>query len=146
MRKNFLICGLGILIAGTAFALSSDQNVPLTFVADNATCQRQTEETVCTYLGQVHFDQGSSHLSAPKVTVLQKNDKINKVIAEGEGSRYITQLDDGNKTVDASAKQITLYPDDNLMVLSGNAQILEDKNKFTGSYLEYFYGKNTLTK
>lgn len=122
-----------------AFALSSDQKAPVELSADSAHCQQKDAETICEYLGNVVFAQGTGVLKAPKVTVYKKSDKIYKIEASGNLAHYQTELDENHKLVQASGKIITLYPDKNLMVLNGDGEITEDQNKFTGPYLEYIF-------
>jgi lipopolysaccharide transport protein LptA len=140
-KINALQFFLLFFLISPVFALKSDQNQPLNINADSAFCQRKDETNFCVYSGKVIFAQGTSLLKAPKVTVYKKYDKINKVEALGLDSlaHYQVELDESHKLVVAKAKIITLYPDKNLMVLSGDGEIVEDNNKFNGPYLEYVF-------
>lgn len=128
------------LMVISPLAYAADQPNTLQFNSDSASCQQTNDDMQCIYLGHVVLVQGNSILQAPKVTVYKKYDKIYKIEATGEHTHYQTVSED-HKKIDAVANTITLYPDKNLMVLSGNGTIKEDQNSFAGPYLEYVFKK-----
>jgi lipopolysaccharide export system protein LptA len=150
-KNSFVLIALFLVVSffwQKTFALESDRDAPLQLQADQAFCQQK--ENVCVYTGNVIFDQGSSHLAAPKLVIYQDgNAGINKIVATGTPASYHTITESKSKTtaptpIDAIANTIEFYPLKSLVILLGNAKITQEKNTFQGEHIEYDMNKQTI--
>ena len=145
---SFLIFNLFFLFLSTipssAYALPTPQNLAV-YTADQAECN-QTEH-ICTYLGNVNFDQGETHLDAPKVLVYRdESNTIQKIVAIGTPARYRSIKENTEKDpINAKANTIELYPVKNLVFLIGAAEIDEKQNKFTSEHIIYDTKQHTIS-
>jgi lipopolysaccharide export system protein LptA len=137
IKINVLIVMMGLFLSSMVFALASDNQQPLQLSSDAAACHREGVDSVCIYTGKVVFDQGSTHLRAPEITIYKVGAQIEKLIARGKRASYSTILDQNHKAVDALADEITFYVHKDVLVLNGDGEVTEDGNKFSGPYVEY---------
>jgi lipopolysaccharide transport protein LptA len=161
--KKWLI--LLCLAAQTIFAASifpqqsqdqtqSKGQEPTSFNADSAECTQEGNINVCTYIGHANFQQANDSIKAPKIIIYKKEDNaITQITADGNGdlARYhqdpppgTPSKDREDKTVNASADVIKLYPDKNLVTLTGHAFIKKGKNQIQGAHIEYNTKANTI--
>lgn len=109
---------------------------PTMYKANQAKCQEK--DNLCIYTGDAKFNQGTSLLEAPNISIYR--DKINtiqKIIATGMPAHYQTINDQTKKPLNATAQKIEIFPLQNLMTLTGTAEIDEEQNKFTSDYIKY---------
>lgn len=98
-------------------ALSADEKTQTKLSSNSAVCKRQNNENICTYSGNAKFYQGATSLQAEQISIYRNySGNISKIVAAGEHSRYTTVVGDGQKSVNADANLITIYPDKKLMV------------------------------
>jgi len=116
-----------------------DYTPPAIYSAEQAECLQK--EHVCTYLGNVKYDQAANHLEAPKVIVYSNDSnaeqKIKKIVAIGKPAYYHTLQEPQKTPVDARAQTIELYPSENLVTLTGAAEVINEQGKFTSEYIKY---------
>ena len=121
-----------------AYALDSDQQQQLLISANTADLNSQSGIGV--YTGNVIIDQGTTHIRGDKVTSYSENNKIVKVIVEGnkqQQARYETSLDPNKPPLIATANTIQFFPPKNYAILLGNAYVQQGENSIAGEHLEY---------
>lgn len=127
---------LTLLLSSSAFALEEDKNEPLHINADRVYLNRQTG--VNTYEGRVKLIQGSSELTAATILVnLDTHNQLKKITAKGSPARYRTLFDKTKPEVIATANVMEYYPKESTLLLIDHAKIIEGKNSFEGSQIEY---------
>lgn len=125
-------------IIPAAYALDSDQQQQLLISANTADLNSQNGVGV--YTGNVTIDQGSMHIRGDKVTSYSENNKIIKVIIEGntqQQARYETSLDANKPPLIATANIIQFFPPKNYAILLGKAYVQQGENSIAGEHLEY---------
>ncbi len=131
------------LLPPTTAALTSDAEQQAYFKADNVSFNYHTGATV--YTGNVVMDQGSTHLTADKVTVHKdRHGNTDKTIAEGNLAHYTTLPDQQKKPIYASGNVIEYYPQKKLAVITGNAEVIQGRNNFHGPRIVYDMVKQTV--
>lgn len=136
-KTKIILIAIIFIITDVSLALSGDEKQPMRLVSDSAICKRQNNENICTYLGNAKLNQGTTSLQAHQIVVHKKaGNKINKIVALGRHSYYRTVLDNKQKVI-ADADRITIYLDENVMVLEGNGQAIVGKDKYSGPYIKY---------
>lgn len=127
-----------VLMASSALALPTDETQKLNIVADSTVINYKTGANV--YEGQVKIDQGSTHVTADKVTT-QNNaqHKLEEAIAYGTNkpARYWTIPKEGDVEFNAFAKIIHYYPIKATVVLEGDVVVTQGNNSFHGPYIIY---------
>jgi len=116
---------------------------PAMYKANQAKCQEKNN--LCIYTGDVKFNQGTSAMDAPNILVYRDNSNIiQKILATGTPAHYQTINDQTKKPLNATAQKIEIFPLQNLMTLTGTAEIDEEQNKFTSDYIKYDIKKQTI--
>lgn len=133
-----------LLLPLFSWGLSSDEKEPAHFEADDVSMNHKTGITVFT--GHVKVDQGSTHLTADKLTVYKDQEgKVTKIVAAGQLAHYATLPDKQKMPMDAFAKTIEYYPKEKKAVLLGQGMITQGSNTFKGEHIIYNLAQQTVT-
>ena len=139
-RTHRLRCRLlaALLLASVtpAHALSTDSEQPISIVADAAEHDDATRITV--YRGNVVIDQGSLHITGDTVTVnFDALDQVTKITSVGTPAHF-RQLPDGDTNHrKAWAKQMEYFPEQDLIMLFGDARYEKDGSRVEADRLVY---------
>ena len=133
-RINSLACALGLLISGSAWALSTDRNQPLQIDADQADIDQQSG--VSTYRGNVRLARGSMLLVADEVVVKQEGGIVHLVTASGSPANY-RQRSDKQQDIRASALRMEYHLDNGQLLLINRAELHQDANAFASERIVY---------
>ena len=139
-RMRRLRCRLlaALLLAGAApaHALSTDSDQPISIVADAAEHDDATRITI--YRGDVVIDQGSLHITGDTVTVnFDAHDKVTKITSVGTLAHF-RQLPDGDTSHrKAWAKRMEYFPEQDLIMLFGEARYEKDGSRVEANRLVY---------
>lgn len=107
---------------------------PTLYKSDQAECKQKNNS--CTYKGAAEFQKEKSALTGPEISIYRDNaGDIQKIVALGLPAYYNTVVN--KKPLNAKANQIEIFPKDNLMVLTGKAEVLQEQNKFNSDYIKY---------
>jgi lipopolysaccharide export system protein LptA len=113
-------------------SLSADNDIDIeakSFYANEAKGYSQ-------FSGDVRVTQGEQWVESSELFVyFDKNQKPTKLEAKGDAKAYVI-TDDGRK-LDGSAKSITLFPNNKILELNGNALVTErgSKNQVSGDMI-----------
>jgi lipopolysaccharide export system protein LptA len=133
-RISALAGVLGLLLSGTAGALSSDRQQPLQIDADKADIDQQ--HGVSTYRGNVHLTRGSMQLFADEVVVKHDGGTIHLVTATGSPASY-QQLSDKQQMIRARAQRMEYNIDTGQLLLLKGAELHQDTNVFASERIVY---------
>ena len=127
-----------VLLAGgaVAHALSTDSDKPISIVADRAEHDDATRITI--YRGAVVIDQGSLHITGDTVTInFDSHDEVTKITTVGEPAHF-RQLPDGDTSHrKAWARRMEYFPEQDLIMLSGEALYEKDGSRVQADRLVY---------
>ncbi|WP_019217309.1 lipopolysaccharide transport periplasmic protein LptA [Legionella tunisiensis] len=138
LLKCFVLLIL-ILASNLSLAMPDDREKLVELSADSADLNQQTHRGE--YVGEVQFDQGTTHLRAAKA--ITEGDKYNKLIfavAEGNDkgqAHYWTQTAIDKPLLHAYADIIRYYPNRHLIELIGNARVSQGDNSFAAPKISY---------
>lgn len=143
MPKPRLIKGLTLLIllttASYSFALAEDQQKNVELSADKAEINQHSH--LGEYVGNVEFDQGTTHLRAAEaITEGNQTNKLVVAIAKGDGNEqahYWTQTALDKPLLHAYANTIRYYPKRHLIELIGNARVTQGDNSFSAPKISF---------
>lgn len=127
-----------------SWALKGDSTLPAHFDADHVSHNMKTNVT--TFTGQVKMQQGSTNLTADKVTAYKdKSGQVNKIIAIGNPAHYSTLPDAQKQVMDAYGDTIVYLPLERKADITGNAKVTQPPNSYSGAHLVYDMEKQLTT-
>ena len=122
---------LWLLPAASVLALSTDKDQPIMVEADSMEVDDRKGLTI--YQGNVVLDQGSIHMTADKVTIVQKTGKADQVIAVGNPVKFKQRPDGKDEDIKGSSKRLEYETDSELIYMIGNAELFTDSGSSTKS-------------
>ncbi len=135
-----ILCLLSLLLAeNTCFALPDDRTQTMELRANSADLNHESH--LGTYLGDVQFDQGTTHIRAAKaITLGNLKNQIVKAVIKGDQKTQahywaITAID--KPPMHAYANIINYYPERHLIELIGSARVEQGDNSFSASKISY---------
>jgi lipopolysaccharide export system protein LptA len=141
---KFISLILIFLFPCVVVALEADKNEPLSIQAERVFLNHHTGMN--TYEGHVRLLQGTSELTADKISVrFDTANRLDKIVAEGAPARYRTLFEKEKPEITAVANAMEYYPKEGTLILVDNAKIVEGKNIFEGSRIEYNIQKKIVT-
>ena len=130
-----LLLGLN---SNIAFALNTDKDQILQIIADSVELKHHTG--VAIYRHHVHVSQGTTHLTADKLTTTYDDqNQLESATAIGNKTRatYRTQTDIKKPELIAQADTIKYLPKQKLVQLIGNAQASQGTDTFIAPQINY---------
>ena len=138
IRRTGCRLAAAVLLASVApaHALSTDSEQPISILADQAEHNDATRITI--YRGNVVIDQGSLHITGDTVTInFDARDEVTKITAAGAPAHF-RQLPDGDTNHrKAWAKQMEYFPEQDLIMLFGDALYEKDGSRVQADRLVY---------
>ncbi len=139
IRLTFIL----LLIPALNFALTSNNNKPVSIKADHAVFYHQIGKGIFT--GHVIMQQGSTIIHANKMILLiDKNKHLQQAIAYGTPAKFVTINDPKQPQIVATANNMTYSKLKNLITLQGNAIVTQGENRFSADHLSYDLNKKIL--
>jgi lipopolysaccharide export system protein LptA len=146
LLSKLLIILLSTLLSflTSAHALSNDRYEKMYITADASTYNYKTGTN--SFVGHVNVTQGTSHVTADRLTTKNNNHKIQEAIAYGtqELAHYWTQPKNGEEPMHAHAKIIKFYPLQDNVILESDAIVTQGKNSFQGQLIFYNIKNQTI--
>ena len=134
-RPTLLAILLLSCCAPQAMALTSDKNQPIDIVADSVDIDEA--HGTSTYSGHVEINQGSIRLQADQVVVEHHPGQPRKINATGAPAKF-RQLPDGSKEyITGTARQLLYQLDSEELILNGDAQLNQGKDRFHSDRIVY---------
>jgi lipopolysaccharide export system protein LptA len=128
-----------ISCANLSYALQEDNQEPLELHANTADISQKSH--VGTYVGEVEFDQGTTHIRAKKA-ITKTNDKnqLTEAIIMGDSqnqAHYWALISKDKQELHAYADTIYYFPNTHTIKLEGNAKIEQGNNSFSAPVITY---------
>ena len=128
--------GVGLLLTTKqALALPQDSEQPIHIHSDSA--ELDQNKNLAIYRGSVRMEQGTLVVTADTMTIELENKLVVRITAEGDRAHYQQQFKADQSMVNADAKTIVYYTQEDRVELTGNAYLTQDKNEFTGELINY---------
>lgn len=141
---NKLLLAL-LLLGGShpaAHALKTDVEQPVQIEADSAVFDKQAG--TASYEGNVRIQQGSLLITAARIDIIAPNNEITSIAATGTPVVLQQQMDNG-KQVQGKANHIRYLVKEKRLILDGDAELTQDRDRFTSSHIEYLPATGQLT-
>ena len=130
-----LLAVAGMLAAPPVMAREGDRRQPATIEADRAEIDRASGESV--YFGNVVFEQGTLHLTGDRLSIATNEGVVERAEAQGEPARIRQETDEG-QMVRARGRTIDYDAGEGLIVLTGNAELQRDGERFAAGKIRYW--------
>jgi lipopolysaccharide export system protein LptA len=121
-----------------AWALESDRKQPMTLEADSLSINESTG--VSLYEGNVTIVQGSMKLWADRIWVHRKDGKTEKIISEGEPTKFRQLPEVDGVEVRGQAWRMEIHVDRDEMLLIDDALLEQGGNSFRNDRIVYNRG------
>lgn len=135
MRRSIPILIAALLAADLADARRGDRDQPMDLRAD-----RQSgglgDDDATVFIGNVEIDQGSLSIRAERATVERRAGDIARIVLEGSPVRMDQRTDRG-EPVNATAARIVYTPTDEIILLSGGAQVMQPRGTLSAETIRY---------
>lgn len=132
-------------LACNGWALPQDRKEKLHITADSTVYNYK--QGVNFFLGHVQIDQGTTHITADKLTTKAGNGHhINEAVAYGVENlaHFWTTPKAGDKEMNALAKIIKFYPLTSNATLQGDVLVTQGENHFQGQLIHYNMNDQTI--
>jgi lipopolysaccharide export system protein LptA len=134
-----ILCCFSWLMAPAALALESDRNQPIQIVADSA--ELNEGKGFYIYTGNVIISQGSLVIEAASVKVILDDNGLQSMLAtkgKHQGRAYMRQQGEANDgLMEAWAESIDYQVERELLMLLGNAELIQKGNHFSGHTIRF---------
>ena len=117
-----------------AAALPEDAEQPIRWRADQAEGD-MAGRTVLT--GAVRMDQGTLRVEAERMAIEYEQDKVVRIVAEGDPAHYQQLRQRGAEPVRAQARTIIYHAAEARVELIGQARLTQKGNEFRGQKIRY---------
>ncbi len=140
--KSLKITSIILLMLYTSFSLAenADRNKPINITADFGSLDQQNETTI--WKGNVVITQGTLRFSADQVVVRRTKDGQQHVVATGNPVSFQQKLEGKPQYVKGKGAKVQYSSKNNIVILSGNAQVSRDGDVVQGNQITY----NTITE
>ena len=118
-----------------AYAEKADREKPINLEADKVSLD--DNQKVSVFEGNVILTQGTTKITAAKITVRQEKDGSQKATSMGKPATFRTKRDGVDEYVDGSAERIEYDSKTDKVELFTNAWLRRDKDELRGNYVSY---------
>lgn len=132
--NKWLLCLLLAGMTSSAYALKADVTAPVQIEADAAVFDKLAG--TASYDGNVSIIQGSLEISAAHIEINAPNNEIVSIIARGAPVSLKQKMENG-KLASGKAREMQYWVKEKRLVLSGEAELLQDQDRFTSNHIEY---------
>jgi lipopolysaccharide export system protein LptA len=126
---------LTLMCWSTAQSLPGDKDAPVEIEADSGELDQATNRTI--YQGNVKITQGTLELRADKVVVRYRGNRPHEIIATGRPARFKQLPARDKEWIKGSGRRIVYRIHSDEMVLSGGAELLQNRDSFRSDRIVY---------
>ena len=135
---NKLLILLMVFVTSLVFALPEDAKQPIEIEAQSVVVDETTGFNE--FSGNAEVRQGSLLLLAELIQVQTDNEDVVSMIAKGsleKPAKYIQSQENQARLIEATATIITYNVDEGMILLVGNAHLVQGFDSFSGDTLDY---------
>jgi lipopolysaccharide export system protein LptA len=126
---------VAMLAAPAADARKGDRDQPMDVQSDHSEGGLGDDDSM-RLRGNVRITQGSLVIAADLATVERRGGEIARIVLEGAPVR-MDQLTDRGEPVNATAARVTYTPTDEVLLLSGGAQVAQPRGTMASETIRY---------
>lgn len=133
--KHTIAAALVLIVPVGAYAEKADREKPINLEADKVTLD--DNQKISVFEGNVILTQGTTKITANKITVRQEKDGNQKATALGKPATFRSKREGVEEFVDGSAERIEYEAKTDKVELFTNAWLRRDKDEVRGNYVSY---------
>lgn len=135
LKTSLIVFAVNSALVHTSFAEKLDLKKEINIDASRQAADLKNK--IFSYIDNVVITQGTLVIKADLVQVITDTTTDEKTyLAKGEPATFSQQLDDGT-TIHLQANEIKYQPGQNMVVISGNAELRQEGSKVSGSIITY---------
>lgn len=136
-RRNarLIIAAASLIMASLAMALPDDRSQPIQLQASRGQLDQKTGVSV--YEGNVTITQGSMRLLADSATIYVKDNNFQRMDAVGNPTQLRYKPTAEKPEIQSTSKRVEYDVASGKVIMSGNVQIVQGQDTFTGERVEY---------
>ena len=135
MNKIFILLSL---LSSLAFAMPGDRDKPIEIEAESVVVDESTGFNQ--FMGNAIVTQGSLNLSAELIEVQTSDEEVESMVAKGnqqKPAKYTQEQPNQARFIEATAVEITYDVEKGIVILIGDAHLIQGFDSFSGETLEY---------
>ncbi len=132
--NEWLLCLLLASVSLPAYALKSDVEEVVQIEANSAVFDKAAG--TATYDGNVIIRQGTLEILAAHIEINAPGNEIHSIVATGTPVSLKQKMDNG-KLVQGKASSIQYLVKDKRLIMTGNAELMQDQDRFASNHIEY---------
>lgn len=133
--RRWLAIALLLIQPTLTHALESDKDQPIDVEADGV--DMNDSKGISIYKGNVVLTQGSIVIKADKVTVTEKSDGANEVVAEGRPVTFRQETEGDKGTIKGRANKTEYHANGEIIKMIGDAVLTQGKDTFKSDRITY---------
>jgi len=142
LLMSCLLASIGLSMP--LYALSTDSDKPMKIAADRVDID--DEKGTSTFKGNVLITRGSIRIEGDSIIVYRDNEKnLDKMHSTGKPAHFEQTPDNKKKPVIAEANELFYDAVKELLIMRGNAKIIQSGNIFTGNSITYDSKRDKIT-
>lgn len=141
--ESLLLAATLALASLPAMALPSDWQQEMVIQSNSAELDRKTGMVV--YEGDVVLSQGTLRIESSRLVLMFNGKHLQQAIAEGTPARYQQKVSVDKPVTSATAERIDYYAGNREIAFTGNAELQQDNNRFSGEQIRYNINTETVT-
>lgn len=139
-----MLASLLLLLASlNSHALPADWQQEMVIQSDRAELDRKTGMVI--YDGKVILTQGTLKIESDRLVLMFNGKHLQQAIADGNPAYYEQKVSNDKPVTRASATRIDYYAASREIAFSGNAELRQDANRFSGEQIRYNINTETVT-
>jgi lipopolysaccharide export system protein LptA len=139
-----ILASLLLLLASlSSHALPEDWQQEMVIQSDRAELDRKTGMVI--YDGKVILTQGTLKIESDRLVLMFNGKHLQQAIADGNPAYYEQKVSNDKPVTRASATRIDYYAASREIAFSGNAELRQDANRFSGELIRYNINTETVT-
>lgn len=135
LKTSLIVIGVSSVVVSTSYADKLDLKKEINIDASRQAADLKNK--IFSYIDNVVITQGTLVIKADLVQVLTDATTDEKTyLAKGNPATFSQKLDDGTP-IHLQANEIKYQPGQNIVVISGNAELRQEGSKVSGSVITY---------
>ncbi|MCU7934601.1 MAG: lipopolysaccharide transport periplasmic protein LptA [Candidatus Thiodiazotropha sp. (ex Dulcina madagascariensis)] len=132
---SLIVSSLMLCLSPQVLALGGDSDQPMQLEADSLSIDEATG--VILYEGNVEISQGSLKLWADRLWIHRRQGKTEKIVCEGEPSRFRRPAEGDAEEIRGEARRMELYAERDEIVLIDEAVLEQGGSRFKSDRIIY---------
>lgn len=124
-----------LLLCSTNLPAATNDTQPILLEASRMEIDKKSGQSI--YQGNVILTKGAVTINADSMTVIKQGEDLDRIIAKGKPVTFVQLPGEDRKSVRGQANTIEYNAKEKLIVLTENAELWQEKDRFKGELIQY---------